>query len=81
MKCPLCGQPNQCTSDHSCWCMTVEVPKALLESLPASMKNTDCICQQCINDFQASQSKAVSVDAAKTDATKSDTRKTGATEA
>lgn len=49
--CPLCNAQNYCgiNSAESCWCMNKEVPKALIEQVPADQKNKSCICARCVD--------------------------------
>lgn len=56
-KCPICGQDNHCAVVNgkdpiSCWCMTTEVPDALLKTVPEESKGQSCICRSCIEKFQ-----------------------------
>lgn len=58
--CPLCGQDNHCTADHSCWCMDKKVPKALITQAEKHAQgpiDKRCICQNCIDQFNAQQKK------------------------
>ncbi|MBK3866772.1 DNA or RNA helicase of superfamily II [Pseudomonas stutzeri] len=50
--CPLCGQPNQCarcTPDASqpCWCLEAKIAQAVLERIPATLRNQACLCSRC----------------------------------
>lgn len=53
LVCPLCNANNLCgiNSPESCWCMSKEIPKALIEQVPADQKNKSCICASCIDKF------------------------------
>lgn len=53
--CPFCNQENKCmlASADSCWCMRVEVPKALQDLVPEDKKLKACICQDCVRAFCA----------------------------
>ena len=60
--CPLCGRDNSCLPASqkaqpasSCWCMSTEVPAALLARLPAEAQDKACICQACINAYNAQE--------------------------
>jgi len=59
--CPLCQQPNDCqlctTAAYkgACWCMTVEIPEALLAQVPADSRNKACICRDCVTAFHRNQ--------------------------
>lgn len=52
-KCPLCGNDNLCEASTcedqgiSCWCVSVDFSKKLLESIPADLKNKACLCRAC----------------------------------
>jgi len=60
-RCPLCGRSNDCqlcspaTYKGSCWCARVEIPAALLASVPENLRNHACICQNCAEKFQREQ--------------------------
>lgn len=74
MHCPLCGSGNQCAvqaarsegqgegTDTLCWCMTVQVPPALRERLPAEARGRSCICPNCVT--AAHRAKAAGAPAA-----------------
>ena len=51
--CPICKQSNQCKIEegHRCWCMTVQVPKQLIEQLPEEVQGVQCICKNCIENL------------------------------
>lgn len=51
--CPFCLQTNRCdvAARQGCWCNNLTVPQALLNLLPEPLKNTSCICRQCIVSF------------------------------
>ena len=57
-KCPLCGRPNECrlaspgAPKIPCWCVEVEIPKALLARVPEALRNRACICRSCVGRFQ-----------------------------
>ncbi|MGA8008179.1 MAG: cysteine-rich CWC family protein [Thiomonas sp.] len=52
-RCPLCGQPNQCTlaaggdAGRTCWCSRVEIAPQTLARIPAACLGVACICAQC----------------------------------
>ena len=52
--CPLCQQNNRCDvqAQQGCWCMKTEVPTALLDKVPDSLKGKKCICNACIERFE-----------------------------
>jgi len=60
--CPICKQGNQCKMDEGnrCWCMTVKVPKQLIEQLPKEAQGTQCICKNCIEHKSATHSPSKS---------------------
>lgn len=51
--CPACGAPNQCglaapgTATRGCWCFAVTIDPAIIEALPAHLRNKACLCPQC----------------------------------
>lgn len=51
--CPACGAPNQCTlanprtATQACWCYAVTIDPAVLEALPAALRNARCLCPRC----------------------------------
>jgi|GEM_PF-1679250 len=50
-RCPLCGQQNNCQADtdpYNCWCLSVQVPKELLDLVPENLRDKACICRHCI---------------------------------
>ncbi|MCJ8319735.1 MAG: cysteine-rich CWC family protein [Colwellia sp.] len=56
--CPVCQNNNNCDvkNNAGCWCMTIDVPAALIESLKSSDKDKRCICQACIEKFKLGKS-------------------------
>ncbi len=52
-RCPACGAGNQCsladprTADRACWCYSVQIDPAVLEALPAELRNAACLCPAC----------------------------------
>jgi prepilin-type N-terminal cleavage/methylation domain-containing protein/prepilin-type processing-associated H-X9-DG protein len=54
--CPLCGGPNDCqlcTAEKGpCWCERVEMPAALLARVPENVRDSACICRQCVEKFR-----------------------------
>lgn len=53
--CPLCQQANLCAvdDDRPCWCVSTNVPKALLARVPSRYQAKACICRDCIAAFNA----------------------------
>jgi len=52
-ECPLCGQANKCQMANdgdakSCWCLTADIPRTLLQQIPKAEINKSCVCAQCI---------------------------------
>jgi len=51
--CPACGARNDCaladprTADRPCWCYGVSIDRAVLEALPAELRNAACLCPRC----------------------------------
>jgi hypothetical protein len=51
--CPACGASNACTlanprkADQACWCFSVSIDPALIQALPAHLRNTACLCPRC----------------------------------
>ena len=52
-QCPACGAPNTCTladprtATQPCWCFSVTIDPAVLEALPAELRNQACLCPRC----------------------------------
>lgn len=52
-RCPACGASNHCTladprtADRACWCYSVSIDPAVLEALPAELRNAACLCPSC----------------------------------
>jgi hypothetical protein len=51
--CPACGAANDCTladprtADQACWCYGVSIDPAVLEALPAGLRDIACLCPGC----------------------------------
>jgi hypothetical protein len=51
--CPLCGGANSCavaqsgSFDVPCWCRTAKIDQAVLDRIPAALRNESCICPRC----------------------------------
>lgn len=51
--CPACGSANDCTlvnpntADRACWCYGVSIDPAVLEALPAELRDQSCLCPRC----------------------------------
>ncbi|SEI13387.1 cysteine-rich CWC family protein [Pseudomonas asplenii] len=51
--CPACGARNDCrladprTADQPCWCYSVSIDPAVLQALPAELRNAACLCPRC----------------------------------
>jgi len=69
-SCPLCGGPNDCQlctpglHKGPCWCLTVEMPAALLARVPEEFHNRACICRSCVEKFRTENDFCASVPAA-----------------
>jgi hypothetical protein len=55
-NCPICGRDNNCHactvgSVHNCWCMSTEIPKALLDMIPEEYRENACVCKKCVDNF------------------------------
>jgi len=52
-RCPACGASNHCTladprsAARACWCYSVSIDPAVLEALPAELRNAACLCPSC----------------------------------
>lgn len=52
-QCPACGASNQCaladplTARQPCWCFTVSIEPAILQALPAELRDQACLCPRC----------------------------------
>lgn len=51
--CPICGQDNGCMLSKDCWCYSVKVPRALLDTLPEDKKGVACICKSCVDKYKS----------------------------
>lgn len=54
--CPACGAENRCAvaeglPPRGCWCMTAEMPMAMLIALPAEFRGTRCVCKNCVDHW------------------------------
>lgn len=51
--CPACGASNDCTqadtatAQQPCWCFSVSIDPAILQALPAELRNQACLCPRC----------------------------------
>jgi hypothetical protein len=51
--CPACGGANDCslanpkTADRTCWCFNLTIDPAVLEALPAELRDQSCLCPGC----------------------------------
>jgi hypothetical protein len=51
--CPACGALNQCSladprsATLACWCYSVNIDPAVLQALPAELRNKACLCPRC----------------------------------
>lgn len=56
-KCSSCGKPFTCHQQEGCWCASVRLTSAALDSLRSRF--ADCLCEVCLRkeavaDFTAS---------------------------
>ncbi|WP_420839724.1 cysteine-rich CWC family protein [Colwellia maritima] len=51
--CPFCKGINNCmvNSNNACRCSTAKIPNELTAIVPAALRRTSCICENCINLF------------------------------
>ncbi len=52
VRCPLCGQPNQCAAEAGrpaaeCWCMQACMDPAALAAIPPAARGLACLCPRC----------------------------------
>lgn len=51
--CPACGALNQCSLadprsvTQACWCYSVNIDPAVLQALPAELRDKACLCPRC----------------------------------
>ncbi|WP_083779434.1 cysteine-rich CWC family protein [Reinekea blandensis] len=57
-QCPLCEQPNECTGDTQCWCMSVTISETQRQKIPEADLNARCLCRQCAEVTPEALSKA-----------------------
>ncbi|MCK8060143.1 MULTISPECIES: cysteine-rich CWC family protein [unclassified Fusibacter] len=60
--CPICGKENGCAfmtgeDPKSCWCMTIKVPKGLLEQIPPEKRGESCVCRSCVTAYKKEHEK------------------------
>lgn len=55
MQCPLCQQNNHCGVNgiDECWCVSSDIKPELLTKVPKELAKKSCICQQCIDKYNA----------------------------
>lgn len=52
-RCPACGALNQCaladppSATRGCWCFSVSIDPAVLQALPAELRDKACLCPRC----------------------------------
>jgi len=52
-QCPACGALNQCSladprsATQACWCYSVTIDPAVLQALPAELRDKACLCPRC----------------------------------
>lgn len=50
VRCPLCGQPNDCqiaAGCQTCWCFETPVPPTVLARVPVAAQGLACVCRRC----------------------------------
>jgi 23S rRNA pseudouridine1911/1915/1917 synthase len=53
IRCPLCGQPNNCAMARGdkdatgCWCRDATISAESLSRVPLAKRHTSCLCQKC----------------------------------
>ena len=58
-RCPLCGQPNQCTeadpatAGSECWCFSTPISAEALARLSAEQIDKSCLCPNCAKGVAA----------------------------
>ncbi len=54
-QCPLCQQNNLCgvNNEEPCWCVNSNIKRELLAQVPAELSGKSCVCQQCIDKYNA----------------------------
>jgi hypothetical protein len=54
-QCPLCQQNNLCgvNDKEACWCVSSSIKRELLALVPKELSGKSCVCQQCIDKFNA----------------------------
>ncbi|MBX8494519.1 cysteine-rich CWC family protein [Pseudomonas cichorii] len=61
--CPACGFSNSCTLadprtvDQACWCFSQSIDPAVLQALPAELRNQACLCPRCAGVADSLQAK------------------------
>lgn len=67
-RCPACGALNQCgladprSATQGCWCFEVVIDSAVIEALPAELRNKACLCPRCAQvdaQLKAAQARTI----------------------
>ncbi|MDF9755385.1 hypothetical protein ACVWY1_001370 [Pseudomonas sp. TE6288] len=67
-RCPACGALNQCgltdprNATQGCWCFEVDIDSAVIEALPAELRNKACLCPRCAQvdaQLKAAQARTI----------------------
>ncbi|WP_153788774.1 cysteine-rich CWC family protein [Pseudomonas sp. EMN2] len=67
-RCPACGAANQCglanpaSATQGCWCFAVSIDPAIVQALPAELRNQACLCPRCAKvdeQLKAAQSPTI----------------------
>ncbi|HLR72669.1 MAG TPA: cysteine-rich CWC family protein [Pseudogracilibacillus sp.] len=56
MKCPICGEKNDCGlhDSNDCWCFQTKVPSTLLKQIPSDQRRKACVCSKCVEKSEKS---------------------------
>jgi len=66
--CPACGALNQCgladprNATQGCWCFEVVIDSAVIEALPAELRDKACLCPRCAQvdaQLKAAQARTI----------------------
>ncbi|HEY5950472.1 MAG TPA: cysteine-rich CWC family protein [Kofleriaceae bacterium] len=61
IRCPLCGDANECqlaAGRSTCWCFYTPAPAHVLARVPAEAQGIACVCRRCFKPAaRAAQSR------------------------
>jgi hypothetical protein len=49
-RCPICERENACgmaAGAATCWCFSVEMPREVIDRVPAGARGVACVCRAC----------------------------------